>query len=41
VHEGAVARSRELKPSIRLVGASGIPITDEIEMVMTLTGAPS
>jgi ribosomal protein S18 acetylase RimI-like enzyme len=37
VHEGAVARSRELKPSIPLFGADGISITDEIEMVMELT----
>jgi ribosomal protein S18 acetylase RimI-like enzyme len=40
VHEGAVAHSRELKPSIPLVGAGGLPITDEIEMVLELGGAP-
>lgn len=40
VHEGAVARSRELKPSIPLVGASGIPIRDEIELEMALAPAP-
>lgn len=32
VHPGAVDRSRGLKPSIPLVGASGISIRDEIEL---------
>ena len=31
VHEGAVAVSRELKPSIPVVGHGGAPITDELE----------
>ncbi len=31
VHEGAVARSRELKPEIPHVGARGTPIRDELE----------
>jgi len=31
VHEGAVARSRRLKPEIPLVGARGTPIRDELE----------
>ncbi len=31
VHEGAVARSRRLKPEIPLVGAGGSPIRDELE----------
>jgi GNAT superfamily N-acetyltransferase len=40
VHEGAVDHSRELKPSIPLIGAGGVPITDEIEMAMELGDAP-
>jgi len=36
VHRGAVDRSRGLKPSIPLVGASGIPICDEIELELPL-----
>jgi ribosomal protein S18 acetylase RimI-like enzyme len=31
VHVGAVDRARELKASIPLVGANGLPITDEVE----------
>ena len=31
VHEGAVERSRALKPEIPLVGEGGIPIRDELE----------
>jgi ribosomal protein S18 acetylase RimI-like enzyme len=31
VHEGAVARSRELKPEIPRVGHGGVAITDELE----------
>jgi ribosomal protein S18 acetylase RimI-like enzyme len=37
VHRGAVARSRELKPEIPLVGNDGIPLRDEIELELTLT----
>lgn len=36
VHAGAVARSRELKPSIPLVGENGVPIRDEIELELPL-----
>lgn len=36
VREGAVVESRKLKPSIPLVGEDGIPITDEIELELTL-----
>jgi GNAT superfamily N-acetyltransferase len=36
VNRGAVDRSRRLKPSIPLVGASGIPIRDEIELELPL-----
>lgn len=32
IHKGAVANSRELKPSIPHVGNHGIPIRDEIEL---------
>ncbi len=32
VHRGAVAAARRLKPAIPRVGASGIPIRDEIEL---------
>jgi hypothetical protein len=31
VHEGAVERSRELKPEIPLTGQTGTPIRDELE----------
>jgi ribosomal protein S18 acetylase RimI-like enzyme len=31
VHEGAVERSRELKPEIPLIGQNGTPIRDELE----------
>lgn len=31
VHEGAMARSRALKPQIPLVGEGGVPIRDELE----------
>jgi ribosomal protein S18 acetylase RimI-like enzyme len=31
VHEGALVRSRELKPEIPLVSADGTPIRDELE----------
>ena len=40
VHEGAVARSRELKPSIPLVNEAGVPIQDEIEMERRLPPGP-
>jgi N-acetylglutamate synthase-like GNAT family acetyltransferase len=32
IHEGAIERSRELKPSIPLLDDRGVPIRDEIEM---------
>ena len=32
VREGAVDEARKLKPSIPLIGAGGIPITDELEL---------
>jgi len=37
VHEGAVAASREHKPSIPLVNEAGVPIQDEIEMERRLS----
>jgi ribosomal protein S18 acetylase RimI-like enzyme len=37
VHKGAVDESRKLKPEIPLIGIDGIPITDEIELEMTLS----
>jgi len=40
VHERAVARSRELKPSIPLVDEAGVPIQDEIEMERRLLPGP-
>lgn len=36
VHRHAVDKSRQIKPSIPLVGNDGIPIRDEIEMEITL-----
>lgn len=36
VHQGAINRARALKPEIPLVGESGIPICDEIEMRLVL-----
>ncbi|MFZ5981568.1 MAG: GNAT family N-acetyltransferase [Candidatus Zixiibacteriota bacterium] len=36
VHINAIARSRELKPSISEIGKFGIPIRDEIEFEMCL-----
>jgi GNAT superfamily N-acetyltransferase len=36
IHRNAVADSRQLKPEIPLVSANGIPIRDEIELLMTL-----
>jgi ribosomal protein S18 acetylase RimI-like enzyme len=38
VYPGAVERSRMVKPSIPLVGESGIPIRDEIELELHLNG---
>jgi len=32
VREGAVDQARKLKPSIPLIGAGGVPITDELEL---------
>ena len=40
VHEGAVARSRERKPSIPLLNEVGMPIQDEIEMERPLSPGP-
>ncbi|MGD8413997.1 MAG: GNAT family N-acetyltransferase [Candidatus Latescibacterota bacterium] len=36
IHRNAVDRSREIKPQIPLVGDSGIPIRDEIELELYL-----
>jgi ribosomal protein S18 acetylase RimI-like enzyme len=36
VHRDALARSRELKPSIPEVGMDGIPLRDELELEFTL-----
>lgn len=36
VHRNAVARSRQLKPGIPLIGDNGVPIRDEIELEMNL-----
>lgn len=36
LHRNAVAKSRQLKPSIPLIGENGIPIRDEIELEMVL-----
>jgi DNA-3-methyladenine glycosylase I len=36
IHRHAVNESRKLKPSISLIGESGIPIRDEIELEMLL-----
>jgi ribosomal protein S18 acetylase RimI-like enzyme len=40
IHEGAVARSRERKPSIPVVNEAGVPIQDEIEMERRLSPEP-
>ncbi len=40
IHENAIARSRELKPSIPEVGIDGIPIRDEIEMEKAIQHKP-
>ena len=32
VHPNALARSRELKPSIPEIGLDGIPLRDELEL---------
>lgn len=36
LHANAVTRSRQIKPEIPLVGNDGIPIRDELELVLTL-----
>ena len=36
VHPNALARSRELKPSIPEIGLDGIPLRDELELELTL-----
>ena len=36
VHYNAIAKSRELKPEIALVGIGGRPITDELEFELLL-----
>ena len=36
LYPSALARSRELKPSIPLVGRDGIPLRDEIELEKVL-----
>jgi ribosomal protein S18 acetylase RimI-like enzyme len=38
IREGAVARSRELKPEIPLVAADGTPIADELEYELAPSG---
>jgi N-acetylglutamate synthase-like GNAT family acetyltransferase len=38
VHRNAVDESRKIKPEIPILGESGIPIRDEIELEMILTG---
>ncbi|MGA1873488.1 MAG: GNAT family N-acetyltransferase [Thermoplasmatota archaeon] len=37
IHEGAVTRSRKLKPEIPMKGIDGIEIKDEIEMQLTFS----
>lgn len=37
LYPNAVARSRQIKPEIPLIGNDGIPIRDEIELEMTLS----
>ena len=36
LHRDALARSRELKPSIPEIGLDGIPLRDELELELTL-----
>ncbi len=36
LHPNALARSRELKPSIPEIGQDGIPLRDELELELTL-----
>ena len=36
VHPNALARSRELKPSIPAIGLDGIPLRDELELHLTV-----
>ena len=40
LHRGAMERARRIKPSIPLIGENGIPLRDEIELEMSLRGAP-
>lgn len=36
VHRDSIKQARKLKPDIPLIGNDGIPVRDEIEMVMPL-----
>ncbi len=36
IHEGAIEKSRQIKPEIPLYGIDGIPIRDEIEMEIAI-----
>jgi len=36
MHPNALARSRELKPSIPEIGLDGIPLRDELELELSL-----
>ncbi|OIU68592.1 GNAT family N-acetyltransferase [Rossellomorea aquimaris] len=38
IHRNAVARAREIKPEIPLIGIAGIPLMDEIELEKRLEG---
>jgi GNAT superfamily N-acetyltransferase len=38
IHRNAVARAREIKPEIPLIGFDGIPLMDEIELEKRLEG---
>lgn len=40
IHRNAVSEARRTKPSIPLIGHNGIPLRDEIELVMVLPQAP-
>ena len=41
VHRNALEQSRKLKPEIPLIGEHGIPLSDEIELEMTLNDTAS
>ncbi|HEY3364483.1 MAG TPA: GNAT family N-acetyltransferase [Symbiobacteriaceae bacterium] len=41
VYAGAIDEARQLKPSIPLVGLHDIPLHDEIELELNLTGGPA